>query len=187
MTLWRFCSIPSAKATPLDVHWALQGLICPTSTRWGQMLSLLQHPLSVVAVTTGATSKVVGVCFADGKFPSDVGTGGPQWMAGSGKRMGKERNCTRSGERDGSAPRSVATNFYYRYLRINTRQRSLWTWASRWRHSENIMSSSTTGSSPTLEWTRSTKELPLGYWTWRSFTNRTPDHEGPIRCLLLNV
>ena len=46
-----------------------------------QMLSLLQHQLSVVAVTTGATSKVVGVCFRDGKYPSEVGTGGPQWMA----------------------------------------------------------------------------------------------------------
>ena len=29
-----------------------------------QMLSLLQHPFSVVAVTTGATNKVVGVYFA---------------------------------------------------------------------------------------------------------------------------
>ena len=47
-----------------------------------QMLSLLQHPLSVVAVTTGVTNKVVGVYFADGKYPSEVGTGGPQWAAG---------------------------------------------------------------------------------------------------------
>ena len=47
----------------------------------GQMLSLLQHQLSLVAVT-GATNKVVGAVFAGGKFPSDVGTGSPQWMAG---------------------------------------------------------------------------------------------------------
>ena len=47
-----------------------------------QMLNLLQHQISMIAVTTGATNKVVGAYFADGKFPSDVGTGSPQWMAG---------------------------------------------------------------------------------------------------------
>ena len=47
-----------------------------------QMLSLLQHELSMVAVTSEATNKVVGACFMDGKFPSDVGSGSPKWMAG---------------------------------------------------------------------------------------------------------